>query len=446
VGVWVTTGDRARLLAADAPLALEPAPAAPEGTTIAVDPSVAYQEMVGFGAAFTDASTWLIERRLGPRGRRRLLTELFHPTQGIGLSFMRMTMGSSDFSRSHWSYDDVPAGQTDPGLAHFTIERDREAMLPVIRRARELNPALRVMASPWSAPGWMKTSGSMIRGSLLPGAYDPFARYFLRFLQAYRAEGVEIWGISVQNEPHFEPDTYPGMRIESPERAAFLAGHLGPLLEASGFGGVRVLEWDHNWDQPFAPLEVLADPAAARYVDGVAWHCYQGDPGVQSTVRDAHPDRQVFVTECSGGEWEPDFADNLRWFTSTLVIGATRNWASGVLLWNLALDPGHGPFTGGCGNCRGVVTIDPATGRVTRNVEFYVLGHASRFVLPGAHRIASSGPVDGVENVAFRNPDGALVVVALNGATEARAFAVSDGARRFHYTLPAGAVATFRWR
>jgi glucosylceramidase len=410
-----------------------------------VDDGEQYQSIVGFGAAFTDAATYLIEKKMTAAQRHALLTDLFSPTDGLGLGFMRMTMGSSDFSRSDWSYDDVPAGRTDPTLAHFSIDRDREAMLPVIREAREINPGIVLMASPWSAPGWMKTTGSMVRGRLREDAYDPYARYFLRFLQAYAAEGVPVRYISVQNEPDFEPDDYPGMRMSAEERAAFVGRHLGPLLRDSGVT-TRILDWDHNWDEPRQPLGVLADPTARSFVSGVAWHCYAGDVAAQSDVHDAFPDEDAFFTECSGGEWSPDFGKNLAFFVGTLIIDGTRNWARGVAFWNLALDPDHGPHTGGCGDCRGVVTIDPASGSVTRNVEYFALGHASRFVRPGARRIASDSDIAGLKSAAFRNSDGTTALIVLNGADAARAFAVRTASHSFTYSLPAGAVATFRWR
>ena len=194
---------------------------------------------------------------------------------------------------------------------------------------------------------------------------------------------VSIFAITVQNEPHFEPGDYPGMRLDPAQRARFVRQYLGPLNSA------RILEWDHNWDEPNSPLAVLADSGARRYVSGVAWHCYAGDVSAQSVVHDAYPDKDAYITECSGGDWAPKFADNLAWMVSKLIIGGTRNWARGVILWNLALDEQHGPHTGGCGNCRGVVTIK-SDGTVERNEEYYALAHISRFVPPGARRIAST--------------------------------------------------------
>jgi glucosylceramidase len=443
--VWLTTADGTKRLSSEAAVPIvEAAPTA--ATVLAVDEGKAYQEIVGFGASLTDASAWLIGTKLTPAARQALLQELFGRDPGLGFSFTRVDMGGSDFARAHYTYDDVPAGETDPTLARFSIAPDRAETIPILKQALAINPSLKLMASPWSAPAWMKTSKSLIKGALDPAAYPAFAEYFHRFIDAYAAEGLPVYAISIQNEPHFEPDNYPGMRVEPPARAAFIGGHLGPLFEREGIA-TRILDWDHNWDQPQSPLAVLADPVARRFVSGVAWHCYAGDVGAQAQVHAAHPDKETWFTECSGGEWSPKFGENLAWQTRNLVIGTTRGWAKGVLFWNLALDERHGPHLGGCGDCRGVVTIDATTGQVTRNVEYYVLGHASRFVRPGARRIESTSGVEGLESVAFRNAgDGSKVLVVLNGAAVDRPFAVSAGARSFSYTLPAGAVATFRWR
>jgi len=445
VRVWLTTGDRATLLARQPDVALTRAPP-PTPATIVVDERTRYQAMVGFGAALTDASAWLIQTRMTGAQREALLQELFGRSgDGLGLGFVRVTMGASDFSRSHYSYDDLPPGETDPTLARFSIAPDRAEKLPVLRRALAINPRLTVMATPWSAPAWMKSGGSLIGGTLRPEAYGPFALYFRRFIEAYAAEGVPVHYLSVQNEPHHEAADYPAMRLDPAARARFVGEHLGPLLASAGLE-TRILDWDHNWDQPASPLAVLADPAARRYVAGVAWHCYAGEVSAQSVVHDAHPRTDTFFTECSGGGWAPDFGDNLTWNVRTLIIGATRHWARGVLLWNLALDERGGPHLGGCDDCRGVVTIDAASGAVVRNVEYYALGHVSRFVRPGAHRIASTTDVQGLESVAFRNADGVKALVVLNAAAAARTFAVRTDGRGWRHTLPAGSVATFVWR
>ena len=281
---WLTTGTGSKLLSRETDVHFDSG--APPATLlrIVVDEGTAYQEIVGFGAAITDASAWLIQNRLTAAQREALLQELFGPSPGLGLSFTRLTMGASDFSLHQYSYDDMPAGQTDSALAHFSIDSNRAYVLPVVQRALAINPQLKIMASPWSPPGWMKTTGSLIQGTLLPEAYGPFAEYFRSYIEAYRAEGVPIYAITVQNEPHYEPANYPGMRLEPPARARFVGQYLGPLFARSGIGTI-ILDWDHNWDEYQSPLQVLADTAAPRYIAGVAWHCYGGDVSAQTLVQ-----------------------------------------------------------------------------------------------------------------------------------------------------------------
>lgn len=442
--MWVTTGDQHKLLSREPDVAFSAADTAGL-PTIAVASAPIYQEMVGFGAAITDAAASLING-LPPDRREALLRDLFDADrgEGIGLSFTRITIGASDFSSRHYSFDDMPPGQRDPILARFSIEPDRTNRLPVLRRALAINPQLQIVASPWSAPGWMKTSGSLIGGTLRPDAFGPFAEYLRRYVEAYAALGVPIYALTVQNEPHFEPKDYPGMRLEPPARARFIGEYLGPLLARERIRTL-ILDWDHNWDDPQSPLRVLGDSVARRYIAGIAWHCYGGDVSAQTRVHDAYPAVDTYFTECSGGAWAPSFADNLVWNVRTLIIGATRNWARGVLLWNLALDENHGPHLGGCGDCRGVVTVDSRSGAVTRNVEYYALAHASRFVRPGARRMESTSGVAGLESVAFRNRDNTRVLIVVNTAAEERRFVVRSAGDALVYVLPAGAVATLRW-
>nr|WP_314545991.1 glycoside hydrolase family 30 beta sandwich domain-containing protein [uncultured Massilia sp.] len=455
---WVTTGDRAKLLARapDTTFSADASDSAAASAVIDIDPAKRYQEIAGFGAAITDASGWLIQQRLKPAQRDALLRELFgreslghdtlaHDTQGIGLSFTRLTIGASDFSRSHYSFDDMPPGQQDPKLERFSLAPQQGTVIPTVKAALAINPQLKVMASPWSAPGWMKSTDSLVKGSLKPQAYDAFARYLSRYVTEMKKEGVPISALTLQNEPHFEPADYPGMRVEPAQRAALIRGYLGPRLAAEQ-PGVQLFDWDHNWDEPESPAIVLSDPQAAKYVSGIAWHCYGGDVRAMGRLHERFPDKDTWFTECSGGKWAPDWAKNLIYFTRTLMIDTTRGWARGVLLWNLALDENDGPFLGGCKNCRGVVTIDSRTGEVTRNVEYYALAHASRFVLPGARRIASETKDKELANVAFRNPDGSLVLLVANGAPQERAFSVRVQGHSFRWQLPAGSVATLTWR
>jgi glucosylceramidase len=445
VDAWVTTGDKTRLLAKESSIAF--ATRAPLKTNIEIDDSKRYQTMVGFGATITDASAWLIKNRMSAAQRSALLEELFgRGPNGIGFDFTRLTIGASDFSREHYTFNDRPAGETDLPLTHFSIEPNRADLLPVLKQALAINPKLAVMASPWSAPAWMKSNGSLKKGTLRPEMYDAFSRYMLRYVDAYAAEGISIFALTLQNEPHFEPDDYPGMRLNPPDRAKIIGQHLGPMIAKRGLK-TQLIEWDHNWNEPQSPLSVLADATARPYVAGVGWHCYEGDVKVQAKVHDAYPEKDAWFTECSGGEWKPNWPETLPWLTRNIVIGTARGWAKGALMWNLALDENHGPHLGGCKDCRGVVTINSVTGEVTRNMEYYALGHASKFVRPGAERIHSTAEVDGIETVAFRNADdGLIALLVCNSAPQSQRFSVSVGGQTFEYDMPRESIATFVWK
>jgi glucosylceramidase len=440
VRAFLTTADQQHLLS---PSVVDKA--AKPGDVIRIDPQRQHQRIAGFGAAITEGSAWLIRHGMTEAQRDALMRELFtRDGNGLGFEFTRLTIGASDFSRRHYSLDDMPAGQTDPELKHFSLEKEREDVIPAVRQALALNPRLQVMASPWSAPGWMKTTDSLVQGQLKPEFYGAFANYLVRYVDAMKAEGVPIFALTLQNEPHFEPGDYPGMRMPPRTRAAVVGQYLGPLLKARGMT-TQLLEWDHNWDEPWSPMSMLSDATARRYVSGVAWHCYAGDVSAQSEVAQHFPELDVWFTECSGGEWKPQWAETLPWITRNLIIGSTRHGARGVLMWNLALDPQYGPHLGGCKDCRGVVTIDPQTGQVTRNIEYYAFGHASRFVRQGARRVDSEGGAQGLDHVAFTNPDGSTVLIVSNSAAQARRFTVQAPGQRFSYELPASGVVTLSW-
>ena len=420
---------------------------APAGPTITVDTRRQYQEITGFGASFTDSSAWLVGTKLDAGQRDAVMRDLF-TDQGIGLSFLRQPMGASDFAvKGNYSYDDMPPGKTDPTLAHFSIDHDRAYIIPLLRQARQLNPDLTVMASPWSPPGWMKTSDSMIGGTLRSDAYQPLADYFAKFVEAYAAAGVPVRYITPQNEPLFVPGGYPGMSLSAAQQNDLIKNYLGPALRARQLPS-GILGYDHNWDAISYPETMYADPAATGYVAGTAWHCYGGEVITQAVSHNNYPNKPAFHTECSGGEWEGDaqagFAAALG-----LVINATRNWAKGVIRWNMALDENNGPTNGGCLTCRGVVTVaKDANGRWTysKTVDYWGLGQVSKYVRPGARRVASNtfGAGD-VQDVAFVNPDGRNVLVAFNTGTSPRTFRVRWGDRWLQYTLAGGAAATFTW-
>ncbi len=445
VQLWLTTPDQKNLLKKQKNRAFDQR--GPSENNIVVDASQTYQTMQGFGAAVTDASAILLQQHLSKNKRQQLLTELFgRGIGGVGFDMTRITIGASDFSPTHYSFDDVALGESDNALEHFSIDMHRSSVLPVLKQIKEINPELLIVASPWSAPAWMKTSQSLYQGTLKPELYDVYARFFMRFLQSYATEGVPIFALTIQNEPHFEPTNYPGMRFAPEARADFIGHHLGPMLKAA-HSSTKIMDWDHNWDNPQSPLTVLSDPVAYPYIDGVAWHCYAGDVAVQSVVHDAFPDKDAWLTECSGGLWDAKWENALTSLVNNLIIGSTRHWAKGVLMWNLVLDQNHGPHLGGCANCRAMVTVNTDTGKIQRNVEYYAFAHASRFVRPGAKRIASDSNINGLETVAFQNQDDAsYVLVVSNSSTQSRVFTVQFEGKFFTYTIPVASVITAVWK
>ena len=469
VSSWVTTPDRAQLLTPGASPTFSTDGTVP-GQLITVDPTRTFQTMDGFGASVTDSSAALLYR-LPAAQRDTVMTSIFSPTGGIGMSFLRQPIGSSDFvDEPHYTYDDLPAGQTDLTMARFSVAHDEAQILPLLRRAIQLNPALKVMATPWGQPAWMKTNGSLIGGRLKddPATVRAYALYLVKFVQAYQAAGVPIYALTVQNEPQNRtPDAYPGTDLPVATEAAVI-NQLGPMLRDAGLGAVKILSYDHNWaehpddiadaaalgvpPEPNYPYDVLRT-SAAQWIAGTAYHCYAGDVSAQTALHDAFPTKDIWFTECSGFHGNADspakaFSDTLGFDARTLEVGTTRNWARSVVNWNLALDPAGKPANGGCGNstdgvCTGVVTIDGTT--VTRNAEYYALGHLSKFVRPGAVRIGSENVGD-LQNVAFRNPDGSTVLFVANTGGGTQAFGVAwTGGLRVGYSLTPGAIATLTW-
>ncbi len=441
VEVWLTTGDASIKLQQQPVAGFHPGTGS-NSRRVVVDESSQYQQMDGFGASITDSSAWLIYNQLSPDQRNALMNSLFSPSSGIGMSYVRIPMGASDFALSMYTYDDMPAGQSDPDLDFFSIDHDRSYIIPVIRQAQGINPQLKVMASPWSAPAWMKMTEVLTGSVLLPSNYSTYANYFVKFIQAYQAEGIPIHAVTLQNEPYYTCPTYPTMFFKTSEQAAFVKGYLGPTFRDAGIN-TKILVWDHNWGNFDYVLAILSDSAALPFIAGSAWHCYRGTPDMQSQVHNAYPDKDIYFNECSGGGPGP-FSHDLVWDTRLWVIGAIRNWAKTVVLWNLALDENNGPRIGGCDGCRGVVTIRP-DGGIDYHVEYYVLGHLGKFVAPGAHRIASDATGNTVETVAFLNPDDTLALIVLNPDQDPTTFDVQWSGQYFSYTLPAESVATFKW-
>lgn len=445
VEVWLSTADHRLKLAPQPDIDTRPQDASP--ADIVIDVGTRYQTMTGFGAAMTDSSAWLLQNTLNALQRRALLRELYGPPPNLNLNMMRLIVGASDFSLRLYTLDDIPFGQTDPQLEHFNVAPNLQDVIPVVREVLSIHPGMLIVASPWSAPAWMKTNENLIGGELLEQYESTYADYLVKYLDAYRSHGIPIFALTLQNEPAYSPISYPGMVMGAETRARIIAKYLGPRLEGRK-PRTAILDWDHNWSHPEQPLAVLANADAARYVDGVAWHCYEGSQHEQGRVHRQYPDKDAYITECSGGDWPLNMNGELLWFTRNLLVTGTRQWARGVIYWNLALDENHGPHFGGCLACKGVVTIDSQTGAVTRNDEYYALAHFSQFVLPGATRVKSNDTDadKGIANVAFQNDfDGSMVLVMVNINTAARPVSVTDGRFRFEYTMPPESVATFVW-
>lgn len=467
VSVWITTPDRSQLLNPAAPTQFGDGGAT--GQTITINSSQTFQTMDGFGASLTDSSASLLYS-LPQAQRDEVMASIFSPTRGIGMSMLRQPIGASDFvDGPHYTYNDLPAGQTDLSQSRFSIAHDEARILPLLRQALQLNPQLKIMASPWSVPAWMKTNNSLVGGRVKddPAYFRSYALYLLKFVQAYEAAGVPIYALTIQNEPQNRtPDSYPGTDLPVAHQNAVI-NELGPMLEQAGLGDVLIISYDHNWTQhpdDIADAQRLGvDPelnypydalrgSAARWIDGTGFHHYAGDASAQNALHNAFPDKGIWFTEGSGWHGAGDsfaqyFADTLKWHSRNIHIASTRAWARAVVNWNLALNSQGGPVNGGCGDnpagmCTGVVAVDGTT--VTRNAEYYAIGHMSRFVKPGAVRVGSNNAGD-LENVAFRNPDGgyALVVTNIGGGTQN--LSISFAGQHADYTLPPNALATFTW-
>ncbi|MBW8001794.1 MAG: glucan endo-1,6-beta-glucosidase, partial [Planctomycetes bacterium] len=403
--------------------------------TVNVDDTVTYQQIDGFGASYTESAAYLVEN-MGSTARQTLVNNLFG-SSGIRLSVLRQPMGSSDFAiAEHYTYDDMPQGQTDYNLNNFSINNDLAYIIPAILDAKAANSNLKVIGVPWSAPAWMKTNGSLYNGGSLINSdqiYDTYSDYFVRFKDAYAAQGISIWAVSLGNEPGYGPSNYPGMIMSTADQIR-LAKALGPKI-----GSAKIQIYDHNWDNSSYPISVLSDSQANQYIDGAAFHCYGGDVSAQTTVHDAHPDKDIYFTECTAslsGDPEGDFI----WCMENIVIGTLRNWATTVIEWNMALDDTGGPkIAGGCESCKGIVTISGSS--VTYEPEYYAFGHASKFVDTDAYRIYS----DHSSTVAFRNPDNSIVLVLCNSQTISVNYDVNWNGQSFSYNVPARSATTFTW-
>ena len=437
---WLTNPDRSALFQRQNPELIfqKDAPAAP---TIEVDDSKTYQSMEGFGYALTGGSAQLLMRMSAP-ARAALLRELFAwDGTNIGVSYLRVSIGSSDLDDHTFSYDDLPAGQTDPDLTRFNLAPDQANLIPVLQQVLAVNPALKILGSPWSAPVWMKDNHQTRGGSLRPEYAEAYARYLVKYLQAMQARGIALDAITPQNEP-LHPGNNPSMFMPATNQAAFIRDQLGPALQKAGLR-TKIICYDHNADRPDYPLTILNDPQARPYVDGSAFHLYRGNIEALDQVHAAYPEKNLYFTEQWVGA-PGNLAGDLNWHVGHLIVGASRHWCRTVLEWNLAADPEQQPHTeGGCDRCLGALTI--AGDQVVRNPSYYIIAHASKFVRPGSVRIDST-MVNGLANVAFRNPAGQTVLIVLNQKQNPVPFKIRQRGRVFGTTLPGASVGTYVWR
>ncbi|MFI5591297.1 ricin-type beta-trefoil lectin domain protein [Amycolatopsis sp. NPDC051758] len=451
VNVWLTTTDDAkgvnvtRGLQQQTPISFT-AGTGTGGQTINVNENTTYQQFEGAGASFTDSAAWLLNSSnlLSASTRNSVMQKLFDPNAGIGISFLRNPIGASDIARYSYTFDDVPAGQTDPNLTKFSIAHDQTDVLPLTKQALQLNPQIKVMASPWSAPPWMKDNDSYLLGWVESQFYPAYAQYFVKYAQAYQAAGVPINYLSVQNEPTCCA-SYPSTNWNGAGLAYFTKTNLLPALQNAGLS-TKVLALDWNWDQYQSFAAPTMDDAAIRShpnFGGMAWHGYGGNVSQQTTVHNQYPSVNAYSTEHSGGTW----VSNQQAEDMTNIVDYTRNWSRTVTKWSLAMDQAHNPHNGGCDTCTGLVTVhngDGRNGQVDYTVEYYTMGHLTKFVKPGAVRIDSNDNST-VRNVAWKNPDGSKALIAYNTSTGNQSVRVNWGNSSFTYNLPGHTSATFTW-
>jgi glucosylceramidase len=457
ISVVVTTDNQSMQLTPQSSISFSTASGG--SNLVYVDETQVYQPIEGFGAATTDSAMYLLnEVAMADQLSQfnQTMSDLFtrNGNHGIGLSFIRNPMGASDIARSVYSFDDN-GGAADPTLANFSIAHDQTDIIPLILQAKSLNPQLKIMANPWSPPGWMKASNSMVSGSaqnyLLSSMYTPFANYFVKYIQAYAAAGINIDYISLQNEPLNIPSNYPGMCMPADPSATDCPGsqtnqmtawftYVAPALSTASIT-TKLLVYDHNWDRPDYPQDVLTSENLSQ-IAGVAWHGYGGAPGAMTVIQNMFPTIGTYETEHSGFTTNADQSK----LDFEEITQCMRNWARAYVKWSLALDESQGPHTGGCGTCTGLVTVNSTTGDITYGAEFYTMGQFSKFVLPGANRVYSSNAL-GIVTSAFVNPapNNSRVLVAFNDSSQSQTFAVQWGTQSFTYTLPSLAAATFTW-
>jgi len=434
---WLTNGDKSVLFQKQTAK-----PTTVSGTipTLEVDESKTAQSIEGFGGALTGGSAMLINN-MDAQAKTSLLKELFAADgNNIGISYIRISIGASDLSDHVFTYDDLPYGQIDTAMTQFSLEPEQKDLIPVLKQILTINPELKILGSPWTAPVWMKTKNSSIGGSLKTIYFSAYAKYFVKYIQGMAAEGIPIDAITIQNEPLYGGNN-PSMIMTANDQAAFIKGYLGPVFAANNIK-TKIIIYDHNADRTDYPITVMNDPDAKKYVAGSAFHLYGGSINDLAKVKAAHPDKDLYFTEQWVGA-PGNFPEDLKFHVGTLIIGGTQNYCRNVIEWNLASDPTLHPHTdGGCTQCLGAVTIDGSS--VTRDPAYYIIAHAAKFVRPGSVRIASTVS-SSLLNVAFKTPDGKRVMIVLNNSGSEQYFYLKTDATQQVYNLKSGSVGTFVW-
>lgn len=441
ISVWLTKADRSALFVKQ-DQELKFTQATNQNTTIIVNDAATYQPIDGFGFALTGGSAEHIIKMTAP-ARAELLKNVFaFDSNNIGVSYLRLSIGSSDLNERVFSYDDMPDGQTDPKLEHFDLGPDKQDVIPVMKEILSINPHIKILGSPWSPPAWMKTNNDTRGGRLKPEFEKVYANYLVKYIQGMKADGIIIDAITIQNEP-LHPGNNPSLLLVAPDEADFIKNDLGPAFKAAGIT-TKIIIYDHNADRPDYPISILNDPEARKYIDGSGFHLYGGKIDALTTVHDAYPDKNIYFTEQMVVEHENSPTINIINPVKRLIIGATRNWSKVVLEWNLAADPQYKPYTdrGGCPSCQGAVTIDGD--KVTRNIAYYSVAHASKFVRPGSTRIASDDN-EILSNVAFKTPAGKKVLIVANTSKDTQTFNIKYKGKVAVATLDGGSVATYIW-
>ena len=402
---------------------------------IPVDTDQRFQSILGVGASF-EHSTGQNLAKMDAAARAELMERLVHPERGIGMNLIRLCIGTSDFTGTPWySYNDLPYGETDPGLEQFSIARDQDYILPMIRLAQEKNPDLLFYASPWSPPGWMKDTGAMTGGRLLEEHYGVYADYLARYVEAYRDEGIPIYAMTPQNEPGVDNPAYPSCQWTAEEQRVFVRDHLGPAFEEAGLD-TKIWIFDHNFNTPGFPRTILSDPEAAQYVDGTGWHFYVGTPEAMTKLHEEFPDKHQYFTEGSAF----GTAGALQ------IISFFRNWARSYNAWVILLDehqrPNNGPFV----PTPTSVILDSETLEVSYHFDFYMYGHFSKWTPRGSERVYTpESERDSFGHVAFVTPDGHVTLHVANASGEPRSFEIAWDKRYLPAELGPRSIVTYRW-